>query len=260
MKATVSERLKFFIAQKGLSIRAFERSCSLSNGYVNGIETTIMPNKLSIIRLRYPELNIDWLLYGEGEMLKPQGVNVNISSGNSGIAIGSANQVGSMVNVALPEKGKKKIVNSDGVIIEEEYDARDVISYNKGVPYYDVDFQLGFDELTPPWSENKEYLINIPKYNNATVWCNASGDSMEPEINSGDIVALQRIEDFRFLSFDNVYAIVTTNNMRTIKRIGRGESPNSYRLIPTNKEYEEQDLPKDMILHVYKVLGCIKRF
>lgn len=79
MEMSVSKRLKFFIAQKGLSIRAFERSCNLSNGYVNGIETTIMPNKLSSIRLQYPELNIDWLLYGEGEMLKTSAVEDRIA-------------------------------------------------------------------------------------------------------------------------------------------------------------------------------------
>lgn len=70
MEKAVSERLKKFISSKGISIRAFERSCNLSNGYVNGIETTIMPNKLATIRLQYPELNTEWLLYGEGEMLK----------------------------------------------------------------------------------------------------------------------------------------------------------------------------------------------
>ena len=70
MESSVSKRLKSFITQKGLSIRAFERSCNLSNGYVNSIETTIMPNKMSAIRIQYPELNTEWLLYGEGEMLK----------------------------------------------------------------------------------------------------------------------------------------------------------------------------------------------
>lgn len=69
METTVKERLKKFIAEKGLSIRAFERSCNLSNGYVNSIESTIMPNKMQTIRLQYPDLNTNWLLYGEGEML-----------------------------------------------------------------------------------------------------------------------------------------------------------------------------------------------
>ena len=69
MYSTVKERIKAFIQYKGLSVRAFERSCALSNGYINSIEQTIMPNKLSIIGQQYPELNQSWLLTGEGEML-----------------------------------------------------------------------------------------------------------------------------------------------------------------------------------------------
>lgn len=75
------------------------------------------------------------------------------------------------------------------------------ISYTDGVPYYDVDFQLGFDEMEHPGAHNPEYLIRMPGYEKATLWCNASGHSMEPEINSGDILAMQRIEDFSFLPF-----------------------------------------------------------
>jgi hypothetical protein len=66
----VKERIKDFIAYKKISIREFERTCGLSNGYINGITQTIMPNKLSGINLCFPELNTAWLLTGEGQMLK----------------------------------------------------------------------------------------------------------------------------------------------------------------------------------------------
>lgn len=42
--------------------------------------------------------------------------------------------------------------------------------------------------------------------------------------------------------------------------VGRGDTPDTYKLIPTNNNFPAQDIPIDMILHVYKVLGCIKRF
>lgn len=72
METTVKQRIKEFIKHKDMSVRAFERSCGLSNGYINSIEQTIMPNKVKIISLQYPDLNIAWLLTGEGEMLKPK--------------------------------------------------------------------------------------------------------------------------------------------------------------------------------------------
>lgn len=69
MKEAVKQRIKQFIDYKNMSIRAFERSCGLSNGYINGIEETIMPRKLASISSQYPDLNTGWLLTGEGNML-----------------------------------------------------------------------------------------------------------------------------------------------------------------------------------------------
>lgn len=135
------------------------------------------------------------------------------------------------------------------------------INYSKGVPYYNVDFIGGFDIVLNDQTTVPEYLIDFKKYNEATCWCNVTGHSMEPEITHGDIIALKRIEDFSFLPFGEVYAIVTRNGMRTIKRIGPSENVDCYSLVPTNKspEYGVQDLRKDMIEIVYQVLGCMKR-
>lgn len=134
------------------------------------------------------------------------------------------------------------------------------ISYTDGVPYFDVDFKLGFDEMEHPGAPNPEYLIRMPGYEKATLWCNASGHSMEPEINNGDILALQRIDDFSFLPFGDIYGIITTNGMRTIKRLGRSVKDGYYRLIPTNKEYDEQEIPIKAIAIVYRVMGAMKAF
>lgn len=134
------------------------------------------------------------------------------------------------------------------------------IGFDKGVPYYDEDFVLGFNEIGFPSSERPQFLVQIPKYANATLWCNATGHSMEPEINSGDVIALQVIDDPSFLLFGDLYAIVTTNGLRTIKRLGRGHDEEHYRLIPTNKDYDEQEIPKKVILRVFKVLGNLHSF
>lgn len=134
------------------------------------------------------------------------------------------------------------------------------VSYTEGIPYYDVDFECGFDELVHPGATNPECLIRMPGYEKATLWCNATGRSMEPEISNGDIIALQKIDDISFLPFGAVYAIVTTNGLRTIKRLGRSETPGCYKLIPTNPEYDSQDIPVKMIYCVYRVMGSMKSF
>lgn len=136
-----------------------------------------------------------------------------------------------------------------------------VISLNSGTPYYNVDFLGGFDMIFNDQTINPEYYIQFKPYEKATCWCNITGHSMEPEINSGDIIALRRIEDFSFIPYGEIYAIVTKNDMRTVKRIGPSDNPDNYTLIPTNKspEYGVQELPKAMIIAIFEVMGCMKR-
>lgn len=153
---------------------------------------------------------------------------------------------------------KDWLLTGEGYMIDE-IESADHVSI-AGVPYYDEDFTMGFDEMAAPFSEGPKFLINIPQYSNATLWCNATGNSMSPEISHNDVVALQLIEDPSFLLYGEIYAIVTTNGMRTIKRLGRSEASDCYRLIPTNKEYDSQDIPKTSILRVFKVLGALHHF
>lgn len=149
------------------------------------------------------------------------------------------------------------LLTGDGDMLEAKPSS---ISYSEGTPYYDRDFLLGFDEIMESNTERPEYLIRMPGYERATLWCRTSGHSMEPEINNGDIVALQRIEDFSFLPFGDVYGFITTNGMRTIKRLGRSGREGYYRLIPTNRDYDEQEIPISMIAMVYRVMGAMKQF
>lgn len=159
----------------------------------------------------------------------------------------------------FPEINRKWLLTGEGEMFDSNATTPE-ISYTEGTPYYDEDFLLGFEEIGAPNSENPDFLIRMPGYEKATLWCNASGHSMEPEINNGDIIALQRIEDFSFLPFGDVYGFITTNGMRTIKRLGRSTQEGFYRLIPTNKEYDEQEIPINKIALVYRVMGTMKSF
>lgn len=66
---TLRERLTQFIGYKQISISSFERQCSLSNGFVCKVGDSIRKAKLENISAIYPELNINWLVTGVGEML-----------------------------------------------------------------------------------------------------------------------------------------------------------------------------------------------
>lgn len=136
------------------------------------------------------------------------------------------------------------------------------VSYTTGRPYYNVDFLAGFDLVFNDQTINPEYYIDFAPYNRqGAIWCNITGDSMTPKISSGDIIALLEIEDWRdFLSFGEIYAIVTTNGLRTVKIIRKGSADDRVRLVPLNtKEYDEQEIPLSVISKVFQVIGCMKK-
>lgn len=71
MEKSVKERIIEFVKAKQITVREFERQCGLSNGYVNAMRKGLGTEKLNNVLTIFPELNRDWLLYGEGPMLAP---------------------------------------------------------------------------------------------------------------------------------------------------------------------------------------------
>lgn len=144
--------------------------------------------------------------------------------------------------------------------LPSDLDGEPIKSYNPrvGVPYYNVDFEMGYDFLTNDQTTNCDYMINFSPYNKCDAWCNARGNSMHPTISSGDIIALKRIEDAHLLISGEIYAIVTVNELRTIKRIK--DNGKTLTLIPDNKEYPEQTIDKSDVIKVFQVMGSMKMF
>lgn len=69
---SVKERIKQFIEYKNLSIRGFSEIIGVSSGYITSMRKSIQPDKLESIALHFPELNIQWLLTGDGVMLNTE--------------------------------------------------------------------------------------------------------------------------------------------------------------------------------------------
>ena len=73
--SNIVSRIKEFVDYKGLSVRKFEEKVGFSNGafasqYKNN--GSIGSDKIENILQSYPEINVIWLLTGEGEMLKEE--------------------------------------------------------------------------------------------------------------------------------------------------------------------------------------------
>ena len=193
-----------------MSQKAFCEKIGASNTFINSMRRSVGHEKLFRIKSEFPDLSINWLLYGEGEMLNSQSQAVEVGG--------------------------------------------------KQIPFFDVEFEGGYDVMVNDQTRAAASFINVPYETRATHACRITGRSMQPDIYSGDIILLQYIEDFSWLPLGDIYAIVTTNDMRTVKRLARSENDENYLLVPSNSEYQAQELPKRLIRNVFRVVGTIRMF
>lgn len=64
----IKDRLYAFLEAKKIKPSAFERKCSLSNGFCSKVNDNITDGSIGLIEKAFPELNITWLRTGGGEM------------------------------------------------------------------------------------------------------------------------------------------------------------------------------------------------
>lgn len=214
----MKERLLQFIESKHIPVYKFEEKAGLSRGYIKNMREGIGAKKLEGILKSFPELNRVWLLTGDGEMINTASIHTTLS------------------DPVTPYK-----------------------TTNHSIPYYNVDFEGGFDLMINDQTATPERLVTFPNQpQRATCCCHITGHSMEPELNNGDIIVLEHIPDFSWLPLGEIYAIVTTNGMRTVKRLMRATDDTCYRLHPANTKYPDQDIPKNILQHVFRVVGSYK--
>jgi phage repressor protein C with HTH and peptisase S24 domain len=221
----IKQRILFFAGTLGISKRDFYAKIGVSRGTLES-KTGITEDVITKFFATYPEVSIEWLMTGEGEMLK-----------NS------------------PSCKEKKQENSD--LVEKILE----VSYNSaiGKPYYDVDFLGGFNEIVNSQVSIPTNNIVIQGFEKADFWCNVTGHSMEPKINHGDIIALHKCT-LKDIQYGEIYAVVL-DTLRTIKILRRSTDPKKLRFVPINTtDYDEQEYPIERIMNVYEVIGSISKF
>lgn len=77
---TIKDRLDLVIRELGVSGRGFERECGLANGSYASLGDGVGADKLNKILIRYSQISADWLLTGQGGMLKKTDIASNDSS------------------------------------------------------------------------------------------------------------------------------------------------------------------------------------
>ena len=66
----IIERIKMYCEYKGITVNKFEVSSGIARGSLRYVKQSIGSEKLSGIIKSFPDLDISWLITGEGSMIK----------------------------------------------------------------------------------------------------------------------------------------------------------------------------------------------
>ena len=218
----IKERIKQFADSKGIPIYKFESTAGLSNGYVNGIRKGIGSEKLSDILRAFPELNRNWLLFGEGEMLR---------TGAPAEASVSEDTPPPQLIPAPP---------------------------GKGLPLIPLPAMAGFLKGAADIDPNEIEWYFVPAFRDCQFLIRVKGESMRPRYLSGDIVACREVQDTgTFFQWGKTYVLDTDQGV-VIKRVRPSEKENHILCGSDNPEYDPFDVPIAGIYHLAIVRGLIR--
>lgn len=225
---SIKSRIVQFLEIMGISQGKFEKTAGLSNGYINGLKNSPGADKLQKILCAYPELNRDWLLTGEGSMLKSE---------------------------------KEESENEDTETVGNKKSSGDF----RMVPLINIDSVGGIHSLNSIES-SEQYIIKMMPFTEARegdVAILQSGNSMSPTIPPGSALLIREVSEWReYFGYGNIYVLWLRDGRRITKEIRRYDpDPKNYVwCVSYNPDVADEELPRSMIRGVWKVIKYLADF
>ena len=230
------ERLQYFMGKMGINDNQMTVNAGLSVGLIGKAKLSgkgMSSMNIEKILLAYPELSAEWLLTGNGPMLRAD----ERDGGNN-----KKDEVG-----ATDERS-----TSDIPI------ATPATTPGEGIPLLPIDAMAGAltSEQTVLEYECERYVV--PIFNGADFLIPVSGNSMTPTYYPGDIVACKRVPlSGLFFQWGKIY-VIDTSQGPLIKRIKPGQSPEQLCIVSDNNDYDPFQLPITDVRAVALVVGVIR--
>lgn len=235
----VKDRLKNFIAYHNMSIRSFQEAANLSNSFVASIDQSIAPKTQKKIQAAFPDLNMAWILTGEGDMLRPAQTTIN---GNNNV-LGNHNNVGN--NISVTKTTSKERTNCEKPIVPK---------YLSSQPNIDVYKMLQNDGHTM----QLDSMTAIPPYNEFDFYYMVRQDAMKPLYKEGDVLALAHTERGSDI-VQGASMIIDTNDFGfLLRRIYDRGDYYECRIINENSSFETQNIAKTKVIRLYRIVYSIR--
>lgn len=247
--------------------------------YRNKVSDDVMEELLK----KFPEINKDWLLTGNGSMLIPQteeaipeeeedddlvlflrderkGYDITLTDIYEKTKIPVKTLKEAQNGISELSKKQRNILSK---YIDEvrEYFQNESIGIPKGTPtgyyYPEIYAKAGFD-ISAFNSEMQRVPVYIPNFSKDVIFINVYGDSMYPKYKAGDVIGIKPV-DFLYLVFGHPYVVVFDNGDVNIKYVRRGSDDEHVNLESENPKYDPREYPLRIIRAFYTVEGSVKK-
>ena len=233
----MNDRLKKFLDYEGISVRQFEAAIGSSDGKIAkfiATNSSLKSDTLNAIMEKFPHLSIEWLITGQGEMLRSSDTPKH--------------------------EGTTKELRRN---YEPTSSGRPVLKEVKkgGLPLIPIDAVAGFNG----WDESGISELDCARYDvpdfaavHADFLIRVSGSSMYPKYSSGDILACRKIVEVTFIQWGKIY-VIDSQQGAMVKRLFPIEGDDEHVLCKSdNPNYLPFELPKDEIRSLSIVVGAIR--
>lgn len=128
----------------------------------------------------------------------------------------------------------------------------------KGAKVYDIDVTAGPIGRSLIFStENLIGSIDVPFISNESSIVRVSGDSMQPVICNGDMVAIRNVKNLNLIFWGQIY-VVLLDDYRMVKYIRKHNDRNMVILRSANPEYDDIEIHKSEIRDLFIVENIIR--
>lgn len=133
------------------------------------------------------------------------------------------------------------------------------------IPIYDMRASMGFGSGLYNDMNTPVEHVSIPGLTGC-IGLTVYGDSMFPRYRSGDVVFVRPIQEVTEVDWGHPYVIISRSD-RFMKLLYPSEHADCIRLVSANEDtrtdgsrlYPDKDMPTVEILHLYKVVGQLRR-
>lgn len=225
-------RILYYADIKGVKVSALERQLSLGRNYFRNTAKVSVEAVVSFLSV-YSEVSPEWLLTGEGDMLKQSPVHDTTDN---------------IIPLSHPK-------TPDKIYPMSEFNL------------YDIDVSAGLSRLfSEDGDRNRAYLgkISIPNMPKCDGAVKVIGDSMYPLLKSGDIIAYKEVHRIESVQYGEIYILQIENDSDVsvvVKYVKKSSEGNEYlNLVSYNKEHDPKDVKKESITAMARVILCIRQF